>query len=1451
MEQQEFRQSMIGGWSTDMTPQYQAKDTVIEIENMRIINKGGNHYVAESYDGTSIMFSLDENYIPLNFTSVGKDLVVFATMTNEVAIGRGVIYYVDVITVGKIGYPTMLMISDEINFSIENIIRTKQIQENDVNKVYFWDNRTEMKVANISDMLDARINRQVNSGDLVVGKKYMVVSGDVDHDGTSYGAQQATAVFVATITTYSGTGTVLEYYSIEMMSCFPKPSYGAIDYVETILGSLTCGNYFFTARCCDKYGNGGRWCVPSPAMLITSDVGPANQDFGKYYQAYQGKENSTISTKGLRLQLYGFDNRYSHIQVAYIKCADEINYDTPVVFAFEEIANQSDFTIDFVSNDTVVDKFDLSELIADVFPIIRNRDADAVKNELVIGNYEVFVDTDADLSSGLSVTEVYRNIPLDIQPIYKNSGRDNTDIPDDDSANDLFQSQYAYQDGVPENTTRSIEYFAEGFHYLSEGGTVDVCDSGGTFIRNIVDGEIFVAANGEAIYKVSSGTPKVYPVVVLNLYGGIQKVIKIKSDWLDYKGTAVSAYYKSHWRSETYRYAIVFTKGGIPFYAHHLVDHKYSSLADSDLTFRGVGDRRLYGRSIGINIDNIDFNKIIDSLRIIYNDATITYDDLPKYFDSCFIVRADRDAQILAEGLIFPVMEKIGSGAFPDDYSILSSAAPIHDWRYNENGNKLKKDCYAMYSPDQRFGFENHHGIVDGDKIRVEKFFNISALIPLQGTPWNDYYDDGDSFDFIDWYQRYYVELFLNPDEYVSGVQIGSEVDIDIDFAGPVSISEEKQIEADGKRLVGWNMLRGDYITPYFQNPDGSDLAFGSHEYVGVNNSYTLIKTKDNDNRYPNGLTDETVPEVIARMYVSYLRKKGALYGGESNVAKQNTAYYNVCNHFKIDDAFINYLKTTDGFVSGVEIFGGDTFISLFDYMRHYGNKKRWDHIYHNNNPMHSQTVIFPVQTKINVGMRQGRHAAKDLAFSSFQTGIFPSPITINEYHTDGICFPGTSSPDQKEKLVYNFAYSNDILRAYPVVSLPVNFIPSRFRNKSLIPSNKKTDGETKDSWKVFPASREFTMANDMGVVIAVRTKNDVLHVFQEDAVYYVPVEERVLLSNSLNMATTIGAKSSIDRFDALDTTRGCQHTHGIGEFQQGFIYFDAKRRDMCIMVGGKITSLAVANKNIAFFQNQMFGDFVLNDKPIAGAGITAGYNDKLKHVYLCFVGRQNSDGDNVSDLTIVYDVLNNQFSGKLIDAPGLIYDHDGLTLTIRPSKQFVQATFYYKGTRVLDHDGKTYVAINNNTVVDTNPGALQSNTNWGLVNTPNQVWLMDNGPVCHLWGFVYHNRIGVIVNPEVGVSQIFENMVADTAGNKFFFDIATYKNSFQNKSEFIKKPHYIFVDRSFEWSVPFDVRKERFTDKYLYVEFFKDNRLLERYYESKNEKTSLLELKTMFKKAY
>lgn len=1386
---QQIEQKLNSGLWRDSEISLQPPNSYNDALNMRLISDDGNNFSLETIKGNLNILAqkLTPNYQIIGWTTSPNKIVVFSTNGQSNPNGtlnasgnypdsNGEIGIITFAGDTNTGTYTPLYNHQSLNFSTSFQIEARVFPENpSIERVYWVEKHNPPRSLNIANPSLQFYYDNVTVGRLLFrNQSYMVLSGTVTQSLSSNPANNGTfgpnqpdgSVFLfdpvaSTIVLSPSFGPtiakVIAYSpTVETVNSTPNKELGNIryDHVSDPTGELLQGTYQYAYRLITSDGALSTWSyVTVPTPLVSPF--PGDNIFS--YQHYEGGVSSMATTKSIFVLIEGIDTSYTRIQVAAIHSTALTVTDLPVIFFDGDITGETmEFEHKGGENFGTITIDDLKQILI-AFNTVATLEIQ--KNRLFYANAETAspqFDFDPSAATGTTVTPIQYLVPSDIV------GNNNSDTIDySNSPSPPITSPIETVGGLNGHFRlyNNNPYIFTDQWYKVTGGTI--LYNGAIFGDGSINGNYFIGVSYAASatahsYTVATGTPVIVGVIRIQKYTGTYDYIEVDNDFADTKGMAVSTFLKSYWRGETYRFGIlVWDKLGNPTFVRWMEDKEMPEqyevggwpITANDINgMNTVGDARLMNvyeealpppafppnprsysaslRHIGINVSNLDLGQVATSLGV-------PLAELDQYIDGFSVVRAKRDPQVYAQGIMLETAESGTDTICVGSTYRNNVAAP---------GQYQRANVFNIYAPDLMFQYLDRASNID---ISTDFIKTIDIRYDIDDTG-----DGVGSFGYSETenghhYEKYYITA---PGAYAGIRDKGSQNTFI--FQQMISVGNDN---------------------------GGSGFSYGvageQFKNIGITNDGVAKNTKGALTLLSylanNDIIENTAGSNLRyKPVVNFIRPNGNLYGGQSDQAKANTQYL-YCGHYqKMDAAFMSYLVGNAGKVDNIEVFGGDCFVNVFDFARQ---------ICENSNGANkiSFGMLFPVESDMNIALREGRHLSRD--------GSKDGVVT----NSTGVSF----NPSQPEEFVYNGVYSYEEINVL-YAALPTNFIPNNKFGYRVFYSNQKANGEFFDSFKIFLANNYRDVEGWAGDITNLRQKDGKLFYWQNHAFGYLPVNERITLSGGggLGTPTTIGEGGVLTRFDELKRYYGNQHQWGLAETEDSFVWFDARRKAFChANMGGGIIELSTIKGLIAFFANGVHGNVITHDNPVNKMGISAAYDSRFREVLMTFKGvshfNPNSPFEQLADthFTIGFNNLYKYFSALYSFVPGTMIEFNNRFLS--PFEGFAPSivgnTSYVVGNEVSENDDN-YVNILSYTTPPVPIQPASDTTHWIRGSTSQDVYMHNIGDVAKFYGIVRDNYVRLVVNANRGIPKIFDNHLFLGMDNGFFFTDYTANNPLQ-----------------------------------------------------------------------
>lgn len=1358
------------GEHSDNDPSAQPPNTYREGLNGSIISYGANQFAFESSKGNKISFSLPNHAAgQLQFTPIGGHsfmdrLILFSA--NDAGIGAtepfpGEVGQV-IMTPNGLGTYTALYYHKALRFtrqhSIPKIGGTVGKPENSsIVRVYWTENYNPLRSINVADPV---YTTYFLTGSLVVGKQYMVLPGgasnNVIHNAVTYGpGEVAGNVFTAVNANYTNLARVIDYIAVETLDVVPAFNMNNIRFKHyNTNGNLFSGSYQYFYQLETADGALTNWSYVTLPIYVNGPAIPDNTFIG--YQKYQGANTVTNSHKSVTITISGVDTNFKKIRVGMIRGTSFEVYKDPEVFFYDDITGASMDIIHF-GNETTT-KIKATDLTTAVSVVDLVGSISSTKNIFFAANVGLQGDIDYDPTGATCVTFPYL-VPADLTG--------NITASNDIASGYGIHGQAQYQNIATGNTGISPDLWYQVY------GT-------GTVTYNAVVyavGDHFQGIAGTAGFVVSSGAPKVVAVHRIQKYTGVYEYFPIEKDYADYKGMITSHYMKSHWREEKYRYGMVlWSTKSQPMAVRFMKDKTFPSqyaTTDPDsgaalgydprLCEYYVGSLECSLRLLGARFSGIDFAQIATELGVAVAD-------LPSYIKGFSIVRVPRDAQILAQGIIFPTM---GDGTSTRPLSITDIGA---DFYYTGAGTYKgrRPNYYSWYSPDFQHNFDGLPNLATGDRLKLVDYYapTTAAAQGLLAVSNHNYY--------------YKYQVQTNPGAAGTIYSKGALVDL---------IPEQSAAVGFG----GANLVIGG-LPGYFENKARTSAASFMADRWGAGALGMVLDINFDESLFPLGFGYH-ITGALHKPLANIVRPKSNLYGGTSDAAKANNQYI-FAGHFQpMDAGFMAHLAGTGGVANNVEVFGGDCYVCMYDSGRICKDTT-------DANPQVSFGAVFPIESNINATLRTGRTFGKDRFNHSTEA-------------PDGIDFP-----NHPESYDYQSVFSNIESQIF-FEPKPLGFVSQKRNDKLVIYSLQKTDGEIIDNFKQFKPNNYRYADGQYGSIISIDGNGDRLFYWQQKGFGYMPVGERVSIGAPLGNAIQLGVGGTLERQDEIDTYYGLQHPHSLIKCEEAYAWFDLRRRTMLRFgLGDGVNPYSTVKGKEAFFatflddvETEASPNIFDSDQPMVGRGIVSVYDSRFKMGLMTFKYNKTVAGVITErDFTIGFSKKLDKYIGSFSFAPGFWIEHNGHLLSTKiVRKMIANSTAYNVGDEL--YDGGNYICILAYTSAASAIAPSADGFHWVSGSLIKNLFVSWRGDICKFYGKVHESYISAVIRSPGRDKICIDNV--EVEGNETPFTDVYVSNKYQTGQDLnisTTNRNYSYIDGSWRFNLPFTSKGARLSDSFIQI---------------------------------
>ena len=353
------------------------------------------------------------------------------------------------------------------------------------------------------------------------------------------------------------------------------------------------------------------------------------------------------------------------------------------------------------------------------------------------------------------------------------------------------------------------------------------------------------------------------------------------------------------------------------------------------------------------------------------------------------------------------------------------------------------------------------------------------------------------------------------------------------------------------------------------------------------------------------------------RYRVNYRRTVLKQYGGNTFAARTNNDYI-YCGHFQ------PVTQLSAPLFSDIIVFGGDTYITMFDNVKgfkNYAQDPDWGISNENAEDSWFTAFAYPVETCVNTDLRSLPNSA--VVNKNFLTDTITGLDIMEDFTLD----PLWDRP-------------NDVGVYFPK---PLNAQDIEVFDHRTYASQPKVDGELSDSWAVFKVGDSQDVNSAHGPINSTCVLNDRFYFLQDRAIGTESINERVVTQDLTGIQLQLGSSGILSRYDYISTEVGTKHQWSVLPDPTGLYFYASTLNRFYVLNQNGLVPLSITKGMQSHFKNTYAG-LINKDNPIVGAGVLTGKNPRYNEVLISFINAGES-GTPVSD-TLCYNTKIEQFTG-------------------------------------------------------------------------------------------------------------------------------------------------------------------------------------------------------------
>ncbi len=631
---------------------------------------------------------------------------------------------------------------------------------------------------------------------------------------------------------------------------------------------------------------------------------------------------------------------------------------------------------------------------------------------------------------------------------------------------------------------------------------------------------------------------------VYDYKGGFPRTLnKVSSDIQNYANPLQDVGYQ---RDEIYRFAIVFyDKQGRASYANWIGDIRFPNQYEYPFSVYDVDDGKTYANILGIqfNVDTTPIDHLISGYQIVRAERT------------------SENSTIIDQGAISYVFKGVPiSSAYNQYFSASGTPYAYECYKeklYTRIGEYINK--YSDGNSPAQVTFENPSAYFVYDQPQANPLYvefmspkivfnksNIdinSAYLEVIGSYnnlQNSYLlDEGKYSNFTEKYKGFYG-VASRFKQAIKSSRIFTPID-------PANTGDNYENDAS------LYTLNNDIV---YNNQCNNFLASGgdAHPHEGLRGTF-LMCMLNNKLAIPNNNDSLIGSQTEHRLLTANIRinQSIGIYGGISYEARANTTYIKASSLF------------TEG-NTDITVYGGDTYINNFTYLRSLYKKETHKHARQN-----QSLLIFPCESRYNLQLRlddiQKYHnwGADDDDIN----GVISANYGLRETVSDGVQAFGTYYPTEVGDLYrYNTAYSAED-KSFFYYPKPFDFEAVNEIDTRITVSEKKIVNEYSDSWLQWKFNNFIDVDSRYHEIVRLINVNNTVYFGQPKAIGRIAINDRSLIQEGNAQQLALGTGGVLERVDYLTTNSGISTYDAITSSDKTFYYVDAIRKRMYGMFDG------------------------------------------------------------------------------------------------------------------------------------------------------------------------------------------------------------------------------------------------------------------------------------------
>lgn len=383
-----------------------------------------------------------------------------------------------------------------------------------------------------------------------------------------------------------------------------------------------------------------------------------------------------------------------------------------------------------------------------------------------------------------------------------------------------------------------------------------------------------------------------------------------------------------------------------------------------------------------------------------------------------------------------------------------------------------------------------------------------------------------------------------------------------------------------------------------------------------------------------NNIYDYDAAYLLNSCRICNIKKQSTLQSG--TFAERSNSIYIGCNAFQTADKN-----------EPVYCFGGDTYLGVLDYLNTQSTQQANDYDSYSECRIHTQCYI-PFETSVNLNLltnKQYHHTVQS------DENIGQNLISVNP-----VAYAGYAQTIPLYQ--YNTVYSQQN-NMFPFVTKTLYSKDNQSITNRIVASEVKNGSEITDPWLKFKVANYINVESKYGGITNLKTFNNRLIFFQDNAVGIASVNERSLITDNNIAQLTLGTGGILSRFDYLSYTNGSSiaNDNSIVTSDSALYWYDYNKNTIC-QLANNVQEISKTKKVQSYLTD-------LKSNNSDRTNVVGGFDKKYNQIWFKFAGESLIFNEYINAFTTFntqpYDhfVSNEDGSFTLIDNNLLVKKHN------------------------------------------------------------------------------------------------------------------------------------------------------------------------------------------------